>query len=106
MTDDVPTIRPSSENNVTSKSIPTDKPFNPDAFALALSKDMSRWNETLQQTYPDVFHLDTSFEQSLPEEARQYFHERQQRLNMSMSTGCTMSYKRHPTRTEQKHAAL
>ena len=78
--DDVPTIRPSSENNVASKSIPTDKPFNPDAFALALSKDMSRWNEILQQTYPDVFHLDTSFEQALPEEALQYFHERQQRL--------------------------
>lgn len=36
--------------------------------------------ELISWTYSDVFRLDTSFEDSLPKEARQYFKERQQRL--------------------------
>lgn len=59
---------------------PEKKPFNPDDFALRLSTDMSRWEDTLRQTYQDVFLLDTPLEQSLPEEARQYFQERKLRL--------------------------
>ena len=81
-------IRLPSENGVDPKSIatgkdtqlPPDNSFDPDVFALSLSKEMSRWRETLEQTYSDVFRLDTSFEDSLPKEARQYFKQRQQRL--------------------------
>lgn len=81
-------IRLPSENSVDPKSIatgkdtqlPPDNPFDPDVFALSLSKEMSRWRETLEKTYSDVYRLDKSFEDSLPKEARQYFQERQQRL--------------------------
>ena len=81
--DEISMERPTSETDVAPKGKGTqqpDTPFDPDAFAVLLSKDMSRWNDALKQTYPDVFRLDASFEQSLTEEARQYFQERQQRL--------------------------
>ena len=82
--DDISIIPPlPSENDgdpIGKGTQPPDNPFDPNAFALSLSKDMSRWNNALKETYPDVFRLDASFEQSLPEEARQYFQERQQRL--------------------------
>ena len=81
--DEIPMERPTSETDVAPTGKGTqqpDTPFDPDAFAVLLSKDMSRWNDALKQTYPDVFRLDASFEQSLTEEARQYFQERQQRL--------------------------
>lgn len=83
-----PVENPPRATDVDSEGIPTappppvppDKPFNPEDFAFRLSEDMSRWDETLQESYQDVFNLDESFEQRLPKQARSYFQERKQRL--------------------------
>lgn len=63
-----------------SSPLPRENAFNPDAFALTLSEEMSRWEDTLQDSYQDVFELDTSFEERLPGDARQIFNQRRQRL--------------------------
>lgn len=60
--------------------LPPENAFNPDAFALTLSEEMSRWEDTLQGSYQDVFELDASFEERLPGEARHIFNQRRQRL--------------------------
>ena len=60
--------------------LPLETAFNPDAFALTFSEEMSRWESTLQDAYQDVFQLDTSFEERLPGDARQIFNQRRQRL--------------------------
>ena len=60
--------------------LPLEMAFNPDAFALTFSEEMSRWESTLQDAYQDVFQLDTSFEERLPGDARQIFNQRRQRL--------------------------
>ena len=54
--------------------------FDRDAFDLMLSEDMSRWDDTLRESYQDVFDLDASFEERLPREARTIVNERRQRL--------------------------
>ena len=63
-----------------SSPLPPENAFNPDAFALTFSEEMSRWESTLQDSYQDVFELDTSFEERLPGDARQIFNQRRQRL--------------------------
>ena len=63
-----------------SSPLPPEPAFNPDAFALTFSEEMSRWKSTLQDSYQDVFDLDVSFEERLPEQARQIFNQRRQRL--------------------------
>ena len=60
--------------------LPQDDAFSPDAFASMFSEDMSFWEDTLQESYQDVFDLDASFEEGLPEPARQIFNQRRQRL--------------------------
>lgn len=60
--------------------LPQEDPFNPDAFALTFSEDMSHWDDVLQESYEDVFELDASFEERLPAEARPILNERRQRL--------------------------
>ncbi len=66
--------------------LPQGKPFNPEAFAATLSEDMSRWDETLQESYQDVFNLDESFKQRLPPQARQFFTQRRERLQFEYVT--------------------
>lgn len=41
---------------------------------------MSRWDDTLQESYQDVFEFEASFEERLPEQARHIFDQRRQRL--------------------------
>ena len=60
--------------------LPQGKPFNLEAFAATFSEDMSRWDDTLQESYQDVFNLDESFKRKLPPQARQFFNQRRQRL--------------------------
>ena len=57
-----------------------DTPFNPDDFALMFSEDISRWEAPLRDSYEDVFNLEASFGERLPEEARHIFKQRRQRL--------------------------
>lgn len=66
------------------------KPLRPDVFDPAvvsdtLSKDMSRWEDDLMESYPELFRLkddqkQSEFEQSLPQEVRQHFQQRKQRM--------------------------
>lgn len=60
--------------------LPQENAFNPDAFASMLSEDMLGWDDTLRESYQDVFDLDASFEERLPREARTILNERRQRL--------------------------
>ena len=66
--------------------LPQGKPFNPEAFAATLSEDMSRWDDTLQESYQDVFNLDKSFNRKLPPQARQFFNQRRERLQFEYVT--------------------
>lgn len=63
-----------------SSELPLEAPFNRDAFSLMFSEDMSVWDETLRESYRDVFELDASFEAGLPREARTIVNERRHRL--------------------------
>ena len=60
--------------------LPPETPFNREAFTLMFSEDMSVWDDTLRESYPDVFDLDASFEERLPREARTIVNERRLRL--------------------------
>ena len=66
--------------------LPQGNPFNPEAFAATLSEDMSRWDDTLQESYQDVFNLDESFKRKLPPQARQFFTQRRERLQFEYVT--------------------
>ena len=66
--------------------LPQGTPFNLDAFAATLSEDMSRWDDTLQESYQDVFNLDESFNRKLPPQARQFFNQRRERLQSEYVT--------------------
>ncbi len=61
-------------------------PFNADDFALMISEDISRWEAPLRDSYEDVFTLEASFVERLPEEARHIFKQRRQRLQSEYVT--------------------
>ena len=63
-----------------SSLLPQADAFNLDAFASMFSEDLSRWDDTLRESYEDVFDLDASFQERLPREARTIVNERRHRL--------------------------
>ncbi len=82
--DDLPTRQPISSTPSSMQPAPRDT-FNPAAVSDRLSKDMSRWEDDLVESYPELFRFKDSedqseFEQSLPPDAREHFKTRQKRM--------------------------